>query len=99
MESPEREQRDETEGEPTSPPDPTHEATTPPGNPDAAEGWALTPHRQLRGITPAEAIQYKGYASTVRGLLDQAASRPGQESFPDRNRAVPHVIEGGRKIG
>jgi hypothetical protein len=69
------------------------------GNPDAAEGWALTPHRQLRGITPAEAIQYKGYASTVRGLLDQAASRPGQESFPDRNRAVPHVIEGGRKIG
>jgi hypothetical protein len=69
------------------------------GTQAAAEGWALTPHRQLRGITPAEAIQYKGYASTVRGLLDQAVARSGQEPASDRNRALPHVIEGGRKLG
>jgi hypothetical protein len=34
MESPEREEREQTGGETTSPADPTHEATTPPANPD-----------------------------------------------------------------
>ena len=47
MESPEREQR-ETEGETTSPPDPTHEATTPPGNPDTDEDAGREAEEGLR---------------------------------------------------
>jgi hypothetical protein len=34
MENPEREEREQTGRETTSPNEPTHEATTPPGNPD-----------------------------------------------------------------
>ncbi len=37
MENPEREEREQTGGETTSPDKPTHEATTPPGNPDRDE--------------------------------------------------------------
>ena len=37
MESPERDEREQTAGETTSPRDPTHEATTPPGNADVDE--------------------------------------------------------------
>jgi hypothetical protein len=37
MESNEREQREQTGRETTSPDEPTHEATTPPGNPDRDE--------------------------------------------------------------
>jgi hypothetical protein len=37
MENPEREERDQAGGETTSPRVPTHEATTPPGNPDVDE--------------------------------------------------------------
>ncbi len=37
METPERDQDEAGEGQGTSPDEPTHEATTPPGNPDADE--------------------------------------------------------------
>ena len=37
MENPEREEREQTGRETTSPNEPTHEATTPPGNPDRDE--------------------------------------------------------------
>lgn len=37
MENPEREEREQTDRETTSPNEPTHEATTPPGNPDRDE--------------------------------------------------------------
>jgi hypothetical protein len=37
MENPEREEREETVRETTSPNDPPHEATTPPGNPETDE--------------------------------------------------------------
>ena len=37
MESPERDEREQTDGETTSPREPTHEATTPPGNPNRDE--------------------------------------------------------------
>lgn len=37
MENSEREEREQTGGDTTSPEEPTHEATTPPGNPDTDE--------------------------------------------------------------
>jgi hypothetical protein len=37
MESPERDEREQSGGETTSPVEPTHEATTPPGNPGTDE--------------------------------------------------------------
>ena len=40
------------------------------GGKDAASDWVFSPHNALRGITPAEAIQYDGYANLLRQLLD-----------------------------
>ena len=37
MEHPERDEREQTDRDTTSPTEPTHEATTPPGNPDRDE--------------------------------------------------------------
>lgn len=40
------------------------------GSKDAASNWVFSPHNALRGITPAEAIQYEGYENQLRQLLD-----------------------------
>jgi hypothetical protein len=40
------------------------------GSRAAAEDWVFKPHLRLRGISPAEAIQYQAYANEVQQLLD-----------------------------
>jgi len=72
------------------------------GDKTAAESWVFTPHEELGGITPAEAVQYKGYATGVPALLDHELAPSDDES--DGNEAdraaparpMPIVIEGGR---
>jgi hypothetical protein len=41
------------------------------GSATEAANFVFSPHIALRGITPAEAIQYGGYKSRVRQLLDE----------------------------
>jgi hypothetical protein len=60
-----------------------------------AENWLFSPKSALHGITPAEAIQYEGYANVVRTLLSNEASREREETWPDRSDR-PLVIDGGR---
>lgn len=43
------------------------------GSKDAADDWAFTPKKGLRGITPAEALQFKAHATGVRTLLNEEA--------------------------
>lgn len=70
------------------------------GSRSFGESWAFTPNPHLHGITPAEAIQFKAYASTVRGLLDRDAVPGRAEPPPDLGkRPQPMVIEGGRMAG
>jgi hypothetical protein len=63
------------------------------GSKVAAENWAFTPHTDLGGITPAEAVQYKTYATGVRRLLESEASRRREEGR--REGLAPVVIDGG----
>jgi hypothetical protein len=89
-----------------TPPDPVmarqlrnllREAKTTLGTAALAENWVFSPQNGLHGITPAEAIQYEGYAYVVRTLLNSEASREREETWPDRgNRPMPLVIDGGR---
>jgi hypothetical protein len=73
------------------------QAKTTLGTKAAAENWVFMPRNELGGITPAEAIQYKGLATGVWGLLDSEATREGEEVRPDRNEwPTPIVLEGGR---
>jgi hypothetical protein len=73
------------------------EAKTTLGTATLAETWVFGPHSGLHGITPAEAIQYEGYANVVRALLSSDASRERGEAWPERSdRAMPLVIDGGR---
>jgi hypothetical protein len=63
----------------------------------AAEDWVFMPNNDLRGITPAEAIQYKTHATGVGSLLESEAQRRREEAHPDRGeRLAPVLIEGGR---
>jgi hypothetical protein len=62
------------------------------GSKVAAENWVFTPHVDLGGITPAEAVQYKTHATGVKRLLRNEASARRKEARADR----PVVIEGGR---
>jgi hypothetical protein len=48
------------------------EAQTALGDRTAAENWVFTPHDDLPGITPAEAVQYEGLATGVQDLLPGA---------------------------
>ena len=74
------------------------------GNKTAAENWVFTPHSELGGITPAEAVQYKGYATGVPALLDaeltQSDGEPdGEETgIAGSARPMPTVIQGGRNL-
>ncbi|MCK1512353.1 hypothetical protein IVB22_07140 [Bradyrhizobium sp. 190] len=61
------------------------EAETTLGTKAVAESWVFSPHSGLPGITPAEAIQYEGYANLVRTLLNSDASREREGSWSDRN--------------
>jgi hypothetical protein len=67
------------------------------GSLDAAKNWVFTPHDELRGITPAEAVQYQGLATGMFRLLDTEAPRIREEvgSGPS-DRPMPFVIDGGR---
>ena len=65
------------------------------GTKEAAENWVFMPHPQLRGVTPAEAIQCEGYANFVRMLLDSEATREDEEARPMRTDRPLTVIDGG----
>jgi enolase len=60
----------------------------------AAEDWVFMPNDDLGGITPAEAIQYKSYATGVGRLLENEAHCRREEARFDR--LAPVLIEGGR---
>jgi hypothetical protein len=69
------------------------------GTKAAAADWAFTLHNELC-ITPAEAIQFQGYATGVWRLLESDAFLRRQEAHPDRvDRPVPVVIKGGLGSG
>ena len=63
------------------------------GSKAAAENWVFMPHTDFGGITPAEAVQHKTYATGVRRLLESEASRRREEAR--RDGLAPVVIEGG----
>lgn len=74
-------------------------ATSVLGDEAAAEAWVLKQRDDLGGITPAEAVQYQGLATSVWRLLDVDAP-PGStgDAGPDSSGAGPRpvVILGGR---
>jgi len=61
------------------------EAKTTLGTAALAENWVFSPQKGLHGITPAEAIQYEGYAHVVRTLLNSDASRDREETWSERS--------------
>lgn len=67
------------------------------GSKVAGDDWVFAPNDDLRGITPAEALQYRSHATGVGNLLESAAQRQLEEARPDRSdRPAPVLIEGGR---
>ncbi|MCA6110456.1 antitoxin Xre/MbcA/ParS toxin-binding domain-containing protein [Bradyrhizobium cenepequi] len=71
------------------------EAETALGDRDRAENWVFSPHNGLHQITPAEAIQYEGYANLVRTLLNSDAAHEREGTWPDRSsRPIPIAIDG-----
>jgi hypothetical protein len=90
-----------------TPPDPTtaralrnllREARAALGSKTAGEDWVFTPNDELRGISPAEAIQYKAYATGAGSLLRIEAQQQREETRPNRSdRLAPVLIEGGRR--
>ena len=67
------------------------------GSKAAGDAWVFTPNDDLRGITPAEALQYRTHATGVGSLLEIAAQRQREETRPDgSDRPTPVLIEGGR---
>jgi hypothetical protein len=72
-------------------------ATTALGSKAVGGDWVFTPNDDLRGITPAEAIQYRTHATGVDNLLEIAAQHQLEETRPDRSECpAPVLIEGGR---
>jgi hypothetical protein len=63
----------------------------------AAENWVFTPHADLGGITPAEAVEYTTRATSVKRLLESEVSSRLAEARAER--PAPVVIEGGRGAG
>ena len=73
------------------------DARTALGSNAAGDDWVFTPNDDLRGITPAEALQYRTHATGVGSFLEIAAQRQLEETRPDRSdRPAPVLIEGGR---
>jgi hypothetical protein len=67
------------------------------GSKAAGDYWVFTPNDELRGITPAEAIQYKAYATGAGSLLKIEAQHQCEDARPDhKDRLAPVLIEGGR---
>jgi hypothetical protein len=64
------------------------------GSDTAARDWVFAPNRDLGGITPAEAVQYKTQATGVARLLEAEAVRRPEEARSER--LMPVVVEGGR---
>ena len=63
----------------------------------AAEAWIFEARPELGGITPAEAVQHKGRATSAARLLDIPSNDFGDENRrPGMDRPVRVVIEGGR---
>jgi hypothetical protein len=66
----------------------------------SADDWLYKPHKALRGITPAEALQHQNIATGVSRLLNELHSRLAEDGQPDAGeRIMPTVIEGGRRAG
>ena len=73
------------------------DARTALGSNAAGDDWVFTPNDDLRGITPAEALQYRTHATGVDNLLEIAAQHQLEETRPDRSECpAPVLIEGGR---
>jgi hypothetical protein len=69
------------------------------GSKAAGDDWVFTPNDVLRGITPAEALQYRTHATGVGKLLEIDTQRQLEETRPDRiGRPAPVLIEGGRAV-
>jgi hypothetical protein len=68
------------------------------GSRAAASDWVFLPNTALRGITPAEAIQYEGYKNPVRQLLDSETPQE-QQGDEDRNERQGPVVVAGRLPG
>ncbi len=67
------------------------------GSKAAAEDWVFMPRAELEGITPAEAMQHKGYATGVVRLLEDEESPRPDAMRPERGvKLTPVVLEGGR---
>jgi Protein of unknown function (DUF2384) len=64
------------------------------GSDTAARDWVFAPNRDLGGITPAEAVQYKTQATGVGRLLEAEAVRRPEEARSER--LMPVVVECGR---
>ena len=50
------------------------------GDKDAAETWVFTPRDEFGGITPAEAVHFKGLATGVSRLLEGEALQDGTDA-------------------
>jgi hypothetical protein len=59
----------------------------------AADVWIFQARDELNGITPAEAVQYKGRQTSAMRLLDNLTDGAGRTAA---DRSAPVVIEGGR---
>jgi hypothetical protein len=67
------------------------------GDDARAESWLFEARSELNGITPAEAVQYKGRATSAWRLLSNVSAGIGVDSRrPVADRSGPVVIEGGR---
>lgn len=64
------------------------------GSKEAAEQWAFGARMELGGITPAEAVQYKGLATSVHRLLGESTPVNADDVLPS-STARPVVIQGG----
>jgi hypothetical protein len=67
------------------------------GSNSAAADWVFTPHADLDGITPAEAIQHKSLATGVGRLLeDERFDKTSGAARDVRDRQTHTVIKGGK---
>jgi hypothetical protein len=71
------------------------QAKTTLGTKAGAEDWLFMPRSELGGISPAEAVQYKGLATGVWRLLENDRTRNGEDARTDRTeRLTPILIDG-----
>ena len=66
------------------------------GDKVAAVNWSLEGRPELGGIAAAEAVHYRGLATSVFRMLDDASGAVPAETQPrTMDRPSPTVIEGG----